>query len=98
MQEAIRILRHFVADILAEGNARLTIECIAIATNLSAYHGDSMTDVARRHGVTRQAVSKRCVDICDRLGLPPSRAMRSKEARAKYRESRFNRLNDIQKI
>lgn len=93
MKTAIRIVRHLVADLLCESNARLSIECVAIATGLSAYQGETMTDVARRHGITRAAVSKRCVDIVERLGLPPSRAMRSEQARKTYRKSRNKNLN-----
>jgi len=88
---ATRILRHLVADLVAEDNTRLTIECLAIALGLRVYAGDSMTEVAKRHGITRAAVSKRCVDITERLGLPPSRAMRSKRARQIYRNAQLKR-------
>ena len=87
--DAIETLRHFVADLIAEGNTRLTVECLAVALGLSAYNGESMTEIARRHRITRAAVSKRCVDITERLNLPPSRAMRSKEARKTYRHSQL---------
>lgn len=85
---AIEVLRHFVADLISEGNTRLTVECLAVALGLSAYNGESMTAIAHRHGVTRAAVSKRCVDITTQLNLPPSRAMRSEKARKIYRHSR----------
>ncbi len=91
MGSATRILRHLVADLVAEGNTRLTIECLAIALGLRVYSGDSMTEIANRHGVTRAAVSKRCVDITTRLNLQPSRAMRSKRARQTYRNSQLKR-------
>jgi len=91
MRGATRILRHLVADLVAEGNTRLTIECLAIALGLRVYSGDSMTEIANRHGVTRAAVSKRCVDITTRLNLQPSRAMRSKRARQTYRNSQLKR-------
>lgn len=91
MIAATRILRHLVADIISEGNARLTIECLAVAVGLSAYNGESMTDIAKRHGISRAAVSKRCVDITKRLGLQPSRAMRSEAARRTYRQSQIQR-------
>lgn len=93
MDEATRILRHLVADILCEGNARLTLDCVSIALGLAAYQGESMTDVANRHGVTRAAVSKRCVDIVEKLGLPPSRAMKSESARRTYRRAQLQRKN-----
>ena len=85
------VLRHFVADLLSEGNTRLTIECLAIALGLSAYDGETMTDIAKRHGITRAAVSKRCVDITERLNLSPSRAMRSTRARRIYQKAQLKR-------
>lgn len=91
MGSATEILRRLVADIVHEDNTRLTIDCLCIALGLRVYSGDSMTQVARRHGVTRAAVSKRCVDITERLNLPPSRAMRSEEARKTYRNSQLKR-------
>jgi len=89
--DAIEVLRHFVADLIAEGNTRLTVECLAVALGLSAYNGESMTDIAKRHGITRAAVSKRCVDITVRLNLPPSRAMRSELARQIYQQAQLKR-------
>jgi hypothetical protein len=86
--DAIEVLWHFVADLIAEGNTRLTVECLAVALGLSSYNGESMTAIAHRHGVTRAAVSKRCVDITTQLNLPPSRAMRSEKARKTYQTSR----------
>jgi hypothetical protein len=88
------ILRHFVADLMADANTRLTVECLAVSLGLSAYNGESMTDIANRHGVTRAAVSKRCVDITKRLNLPPSRAMRSEKARKIYRKAQLKRNRD----
>jgi hypothetical protein len=85
--DAIEMLRRFVADLIAEGNTRLTVECLAVALGLSAYNGESMTAIAKRHGVTRAAVSKRCVDITRQMNLQPSRAMRSEKARKTYQNS-----------
>jgi len=93
MRDATEILRHLVADVISEGNARLTVECLAVALGLSAYNGESMTSIATRHGISRAAVSKRCVDITTRLNLPPSRAMRSEMARKIYRQSQLKRNN-----
>lgn len=90
-RDAIEVLRVFVADLISTGNTRLTVECLAVALGLSAYNGDSMTAIAKRHGVTRAAVSKRCVDITTQLNLPPSRAMRSEKARKTYRNSQLKR-------
>jgi hypothetical protein len=91
MGSATEILRRLVADIVSEDNTRLTIDCLTIALGLRVYAGDSMTKVAKRHGITRAAVSKRCVDITERLKLPPSRAMRSEKARNIYQRSQLKR-------
>jgi hypothetical protein len=91
MRDATEILRYFVADLLSEGNTRLTVECLAVALGLSSYDGETMTDIAKRHGITRAAVSKRCVDITERLNLPPSRAMRSTRARRIYQKAQLKR-------
>jgi hypothetical protein len=89
MAEANRILRHLVADLIDAENMRLTIECLAASLGLSAYNGDSMTSIAKRCGVTRAAVSKRCVDITKRLKVLPSRAMRSVKARKIYQRAQI---------
>jgi hypothetical protein len=82
------VIRRVVAEILCHNNARLTTECIALVSGLS-YTGSSMTEIAKRHGVTRAAVSKRCVELTELLDLPPSRAMRSLTARKRYRDARI---------
>jgi hypothetical protein len=63
-----------------------------LVTGLS-YCGDSMTEIAKRHGVTRAAVSKRCVELTRALNLNPSRAMRSVSARQSYRRARLRHLD-----
>ncbi len=89
MAEANRILRHLVADLIDAENMRLTIECLAASLGLSAYNGESMTSIAKRCGVTRAAVSKRCVDITKRRKVLPSRAMRSERARKIYHKAQI---------
>jgi DNA-directed RNA polymerase specialized sigma24 family protein len=81
-------IRRVVAEILCHNNARLTTECIALVIGL-AYTGSSMTEIAKRHGISRAAVSKRCVELTELLDLPPSRAMRSLTARKRYRDARL---------
>lgn len=77
------VLRRILGELMAQSNIRLTLECLALVTGLS-YEGSSMTDIAKRYGITRAAVSKRCIEITDALGLPPSRAMRALTARREY--------------
>ncbi|MCB1079433.1 MAG: hypothetical protein KDM64_16565 [Verrucomicrobiae bacterium] len=86
------LLRRLVGELIGQDNARLSLECLALVTGL-AYCGDSMTDIAKRHGVTRAAVSKRCVELTRALNLQPSRAMRSLPARQSYRRARLKHLS-----
>ena len=80
-------MRRVLGEILIHDNSRLTTECIALVSGLS-YTGCSETEIAQRHGITRAAVSKRCVELTELLGLRPSRAMRSLTARKSYRDAR----------
>jgi hypothetical protein len=82
------IVRRLLGEILGMQNRSLTVECLAVVSGLS-YVGDSMCEIASRHGVTRAAVSKRCVELSERLSLPPSRAMRSLTARKSYRAAQI---------
>ena len=81
-------VRRVLGEIISHGNSRLTAECIAIVTGLN-FTGASMTEVARKHGVTRAAVSKRCVELTELLGLRPSRAMRPLTSRTASRSARI---------
>jgi hypothetical protein len=67
----------------------LSLECLALVSGLS-FLGDSMSAVARRHRVTRAAVSKRCVELTKHPNLLPSRAMRTLTARRTYRAAQIS--------
>lgn len=73
--------------IQSKRNSKFWWGCFLIATGDAAADGVSMQDFGREWSVTRACVSKTCVEICVRLGIPPSRYMRSEEAREKYQES-----------
>jgi hypothetical protein len=86
------VLRRLIGELTDQNNSRLSLDCLALVTGLS-YQGLSMTEIATRHGVTRAAVSKRCVELTIALRLKPSRAMRSLLARSSYRKARLQNLN-----
>lgn len=91
------ILRRLIGELLAERNARLTLECLALVSGMS-FLGDSMAAIARRHGVTRAAVSKRCIELTERLNVLPSRAMRSLTARRAYKEAQITLRHDYERF
>ena len=85
------LLRMLVGEVMMQENSRLTLECVSLITGL-VYCGDSMTSIAKRHNVTRAAVSKRCLELTLGLNLNPSRAMRSLLAREQYFLARQDHL------
>lgn len=92
-EAVLDVIRVILGELMSQSNSKLSMECLALVTGLS-YTGDSMTAIARRHNVTRAAVSKRCVDFTRALRLDPCRAMRSMKARESYRKSRINQLHE----
>ena len=74
-EKVCEVVRRIVGELLCQSNPALAIECFSIVTGIG-YLGDSMTEIAKRHRVTRAAVSKRCVELSESLGLDPSRSMR----------------------
>lgn len=79
--------RRLVGFMLADTHPALGIECLALVTGIG-YEGASMAAIARRHRVTRAAVSKRCVELCEAFGIPPVRAMRPESSRQRCRKAR----------
>jgi hypothetical protein len=81
------MFRELALLFIDQGRRALNADCLAYVTGLAFRMGESGTSLARKHGITRQAFQKRCVDLMNQLGLPPSRAMKSKNARESYRAS-----------
>lgn len=63
---------------------RLDIDVLIFATGLYARLGLSGTKLAEKHGITRAAFSKRCKIVQKKLGIPPSRGMKSEKACQTY--------------
>ena len=85
------MVRRLVGIMLADTNPALGVECMALVTGIG-YEGASMAEIARRHGMTRAAVSKRCVDLCEAFGIPPVRAMRPEKNHERCRKARLHSL------
>ena len=85
------VLRRLIGEILSKKNAQLSLECFAVISGVS-FLGDSETEIAKRNGVTRAAVSKRCIELSDKLNMTPSRSMKSKQARISYSKARKKNL------
>lgn len=89
--ESLILARRLIGLMLADTNPALGIECLALVTGI-CYQGSSMVEIANRHMVTRAAVSKRCVELCETFGVPPTRAMRQQNCRERCRIARIREL------
>ena len=86
------MMRRLIGLMLADNRPALGVECLALVTGIG-YLGNSMAEIARRHRVTRAAVSKRCIELCETFGLPPTRAMRQEMNRHRRRVARVSSLS-----
>jgi hypothetical protein len=79
------VIQKLIGELIVDRNPALAVECLALTTGI-AYEGNSMIAIAKRHGLTRAAVSKRCVELAERLGVKNLRPMKSESARQIYRQ------------
>jgi hypothetical protein len=78
-------LQRLIGELIVDKNPRLAIEVLALVSGI-AYEGSSMIAIAKRHGLTRAAVSKRCIELSERLGVKNPRPMKTERAREIYRD------------
>ena len=79
------VLASFCARMRGCANPALVFDAVCYGTGVLAIEGQTATELAAKHGVTKQAFSKIAVEWCTKFGLPPARSMKSKRARAAYR-------------
>jgi hypothetical protein len=78
------VIQKLIGELIVDRNPRLAVECLALTSGI-CYEGSSMIAIAKRHGLTRAAVSKRCIELSERLGVKNLRPMKSECARQIYR-------------
>ena len=86
-------LSKVIAMIYDSMDYRLKIATIVMAFDLPMFMGKSQTDVAKSHGVTKQALSKSIKKMQSAFGLNPTRGQKSKKACEKYRQIQLKRHN-----
>ncbi len=89
--DSMEVLRQVMGIMVSTQNTRLSVECVALLLGL-AFEGDTMTGIARKHRITRAAVSKRCIELANKLGIEHSRALRKLTARHSYATAQNQRL------
>jgi len=79
------VIQKLIGELIVDRNPSLAIECLALTTGI-CYEGNSMIAIAKRHGLTRAAVSKRCIELSESIGVKNPRPMKSESAREIYRD------------
>lgn len=82
LDDVATALRRLMSELLASART-LDLECISLVLDLD-YDGASMTDIARRHGVTRAAVSKKVARYAEALRTGIAPGQRKLTARKAY--------------
>lgn len=88
---ALVLARRLVGLMLADPDPRMGIECLSVVVGIG-WDGSSLAAIARRHKRTRAAVSKRCGELAEALGMDPTSAMRPEANRRRCRAARFRSL------
>jgi hypothetical protein len=83
-EERSDVLAAFCARIRSASNPLLVFDAVCFATGVLALDGQSQTELAKRHGVTRAAFSKIATQWVKTFGIRPSRGMKSAKARKAY--------------
>lgn len=81
---ALRISQVILREIAFARNPQLEAEVMALGLGIILDDKDTMSAIARKHGLTKQALSQRVIKFCDTNKLPPSQYMLSKKNRATY--------------
>lgn len=82
--ESLEFGRRLVSFIRRQGRARLTVDCLYLAMGDADLELVTMTDIAKLHGVSKAAVSKRVRKLRVELHLPPNANNKSERARDTY--------------
>lgn len=83
-QEAQAVAVTILARIIDSEDPRKEADVMALSCGLLLREGATITDVARKHGVSKQDISKSVVAFCEKIGLPPSHVMLPEAARERY--------------
>lgn len=83
-RDSADLLASFCARIRSCPNPLMVFDAICFATGVLALDGVSQTDLAKRHNMTRAALSKTATAWVKSFGLNPSRGMKSPKARRVY--------------
>ena len=91
--QTLRVSQVIIRQIAFSDDPQLEAEIIALATGIILGDDMNVTRIGRKHGLTKQAISKRVVRFCEDNGLPPSIFMRPERDRQTYALSNQPRIS-----
>ena len=80
----VRAIAWVLSEIIEAQRPRLVAECVSLAAGLFSGKPTTMTQIAKRYGMSRANVSRMVLRISDRLGMQPSAAMKPASCRETY--------------
>ena len=83
-----------LSNIVDSPNPRKTADLYACATGLRLRQGITLTDLAKKYGVSKQALDKQLVQLCEKLDLKPPRLMKSQLSRKSYRLANHRKIKN----
>jgi hypothetical protein len=83
--------RRVVMHIESDSNSKKSALCFLIATGDPGAEGVKIASAAKKFGVSKQDISKCCVDWCKLLSIEPSSYMRSQTSKESFRKSNTRR-------
>lgn len=88
VNEAIAGVISYIVD---AQKPRLVAEHLAWISGMRLREGRSGTELARKHGISKEAFSQGAIKLAQALGLKPARAMRSEMSKALIRSRHYKR-------
>jgi hypothetical protein len=92
------VLVQVIAFILDSDNYRLAVDVIVAASGLALIQGVSYTDLAKTHGISKQAFDKHILKYQRDFRLPVTRAQKSPQARESYRKTQLDRAVRLRQV
>lgn len=87
--EKAEAIAQLLCFIIEAKKPRLASEQIAWACGMYIHQGLRLEDLAKRHGISRQAFHKGAMQFAQLVGLDATRAMKFEETRETYRKSNY---------
>jgi hypothetical protein len=84
-----------LALLVDSNDYQLEVDVAIAAVGIPFYQGCSFTDMAKKHGISKQAFDKRVIRFQKDFQLPITRAQKSAAARSSYQRTQLERIERL---